>query len=240
MRMVVCMCIVIIEALCSTVWAAGGTDAQIKEVIRRSMRVVDDAEVSEAQKRYAISLCDGCTNRFVGLMKDMVGQSSQDDAMMLIQDIGQYGSSNDVSFLATWATNGCFSVLAVKSLINLVGVTSNVVDYAKLALRDVRIQSRDRDDLCILVWKKSMISATEPTVGDYARGSMYEYILSGDNSPRWIDKNICSIDSRYRYSRRRVAALQAAVQRESSEYQQSYITNALNVLLTLPVGQLYD
>lgn len=55
-----------------------------------------------------------------------------------------------------------------------------------------------------------------------------------------IDTALVQADTTYRYSKRRLSDLRAAYPRSFNEYQTTYVTNAINELVSYPEADLPD
>ena len=206
---------------------------------------------------------DGDTNRLAGVLSEFALTNDEWIATRAVRQLGEYGTSAQLPFLYSCVTNPIIGDRAVKSILNIEGVTSNSVD----ALHDYLFQTNffpfpkveDRSNVCVdlvsLVYTNSSLIAYRSTV--------YNMALAFESNvnlvPNVLDAKLLSVAECYRYSRRRLAALRSAKARIDAElmsveasgyevwrrtycytFQTNYLDKAISELVAYPEANLPD
>ena len=228
----------------------GTTDEEIKDVIRSSSMAFDNAEMNEDGMRCALSMTGYDTNRFTRLLQEIALSGTGRVEQAMIQDIGRFGNTNNLPFLYSCVTNPAFANLAIISTFKIEGVTTNSVD--KLIQYLTFPADSDQPGLYAARAKRCGWIMTEHNVTPsqsnhrYLLDTLIGFAASTNWAYAWVlDECIIRHDPVYRYSKRRLAALQASSHFEISnsriqDYQRNYVTNAINELIAYPEANLND
>ena len=206
---------------------------------------------------------DGNTNRLACVLSEFALTNDEWIATRAIRELGEYGTSAQLPFLYSCVTNPIIGDRAIKSILNIEGVTSNSVD----AVHDYLFQTNwfpfpmveDKSKVCVelisLVYTNSSLNAYRSTVYDMA----LDFESNVNLVPNVLDAKLLLVVENYRYSRCRLAALRSAKARidaelssvESSGYevwrrtwcynfQTNYLDIAISELVAYPEANLHD
>ena len=110
------------------------SDEKIKRMIVDSESYIDNSRASERMYNNARMRCAGDTNRFARLLYELAQTNNMYLSGRMISMLGFDGTSAQLPFLYSMATNELHGVSAVKSILRLEGVTSNSVDVTGMYL----------------------------------------------------------------------------------------------------------
>lgn len=213
---------------------------KIRRHIKFSTSVIDNPQMARDELTYALSLCGSDTNRFVEEVKVVIGDVDASRKSRLLREVGVYGSVADMGFLATCATNETCGASAIRAMIDISGLTSNVINTAMSVCSNRIVDCDEKVQICAAVWKKACALEANPAIADYARSRIMEYAATAGENVSWLDFHLCSIDQVYRYSNRRLAVLRAVNELPIDVDQRNFVTNAINELVAYPERALTD
>ena len=124
------------------------SDEKIKRLIVGSNFYIDNPDASYRMFMNARRRCGTDTNRFARLLAEVAQTNNDWVAQDAISSLGVYGTSAQLPFLYSMATNEQHGTTAVKSILRLEGVTSNSVDVTGMYLSMTNIIQRDRSEIC--------------------------------------------------------------------------------------------
>ena len=124
------------------------SDEKIKRMIVDSECYIDNSRASERMYNNARMRCAGDTNRFARLLYELAQTNNVYLSDRMISMLGFDGTSAQLPFLYSMATNEQHGATAVKSILRLEGVTSNSVDVTGMYLSMTNIIQRDRSEIC--------------------------------------------------------------------------------------------
>ena len=216
------------------------SDARIKSVIVGSTLYIDNPNLAIEDFRYAKGLCAGDTNRFARLLCEAANTNNAWISDQLISDLGYHGTSAQLPFLYSMATNVHHGASAVESILRLEGVTSNSLGLAMSYLSMTNVSFKLRADVC-----KSLLSAAAKTnVTGFARQRamdvVYRYALRTNGSVVYIDYVFTTGDPTYRFSKRRLAVMRSVLARGVHSSSTNYVTNVINELVAYPEANLTE
>ena len=186
---------------------------------------------------------DGDTNRLARLICELAQTNNTNVAEMMIERLGEYGTSAQLPFLYSCATNPVLGETAVESVLRIEGVTSNSVQAARnyFALTNIPPKmTQQRDDVCISLVDAAWGNGVPLAVRAFALETTYDFAANVNQCHKWLDDVIMRHDASYRYSRRRLAVLRSVYSRGINQYSYSYVTNAINELVAYPEANLPD
>ena len=187
---------------------------------------------------------DGDTNRLARLICELAQTNSTEISSMMIDELGKYGTTAQLPFLYSCATNPIIGDRAVRSVLNIEGVTSNSIDIAQRYLMSTnvfpRAKQHDRslvcEELLTRVFESDDLSPFRPlclsNALDFAQNVNTMHISLNDA--------IIAADPTYQYSKRRLAVMRAAQNRCVNQGLYNYVTNAINELVAYPEANLPD
>ena len=237
-------------AIAATLMSLGATDEEIKHVIRNAAEAFDNSEAVEFGRQCALRKANYDTNRFSRLMQEIALSGTGRVERVMIQDIGRFGNTNNLPFLYSCVTNPIFANLAIISTFKIEGVTTNSVNKLIQYLTfpeegDQPTIFDDRANRCGWIMEEHNIMPSQPN-HRYLLDTLIGFAASTNWAYAWVlDECIIRHDPVYRYSKRRLAALQASSHFEISnstahELQRNYVTNAINELIAYPEANLND
>ena len=123
-------------------------DDWIKDMVIVSGQFIHGGEPARRMFENAKSQCEGDTNRFARLLCELAQTNDVRIADRMIRCLGRHGTSAQLPFLYSMATNEQHGATAVKSILRLEGVTSNSSDVTGMYLSMTNIIQRDRSEIC--------------------------------------------------------------------------------------------
>ena len=206
---------------------------------------------------------DGDTNRLARLIMELAQTNDVELSSLMISALGEYGTSAQLPFLYSCATNPAVGNRAVKAVLHIEGVTSNSLavaqSYISLTNGFPSMNSDNRSDLCRhivnAVFADNTLPSYRPVVFDIACGFAREVNVM----PKGMDKTLVAVVPSFRFTKRRLDILRAAQKRlnerfremdtsnvsfeaESHIYdvQTNFLTSAINELVAYPEANLPD
>ena len=215
------------------------SDEKIKSMIVDSESYIDNSRASERMYNNARMRCAGDTNRFARLLYELAQTNNVYLSDRMISMLGFDGTSAQLPFLYSMATNEQHGVSAVKSILRLEGVTSNSLEVADRCLSMTNVQARmERENLCLFMLdgfanahsNSGVRNDVERCVLCFARRSgLYNEHFDGCLSVRIPG---------YQFSKRRLNVLRDAERNMIIRFNKAFITNAINELVSYPEADL--
>ena len=213
-------------------------DEWIKGMVIVSGQFIHGGEPARRMFENAKSQCEGDTNRFARLLCELAQTNDVRIADRMIRCLGRHGTSAQLPFLYSMATNEQHGVSAVKSILRLEGVTSNSVDVTGMYLSMTNVDFEYRADACKALLRAAVPSCVTTGICQMARNCALRYARSANRYVMDVDAVFIETDSTYRNSKRRLAVLRSAYELGVSQYQIAYVTNAINELVAYPEADL--
>ena len=214
------------------------SDEKIKRMIVRSNFYIDNPDASYRMFMNARRRCGTDTNRFARLLAEVAQTNNNWVAQDAISSLGVYGTSAQLPFLYSMATNEQHGATAVKSILRLEGVTSNSVDVTGMYLSMTNIIQRDRSEICSFFFNAVKTSDVSAALKERGECVALRYAGTANLYFRRMDEAMISTEPAYRLSKRRLAVLRSAYGLGVSQYQIAYVTNAINELVAYPEADL--
>ena len=214
------------------------SDEKIKRLIVGSNFYIDNPDASYRMFMNARRRCGTDTNRFARLLAEVAQTNNNWVAQDAISSLGVYGTSAQLPFLYSMATNELHGVSAVKSILRLEGVTSNSVDVTGMYLSMTNIIQRDRSEICSFFFNAVKTSDVSAALKERGECVALRYAGTANLYFRRMDEAMISTEPAYRLSKRRLAVLRSAYGLGVSQYQIAYVTNAINELVAYPEADL--
>ena len=214
------------------------SDEKIKRLIVGSNFYIDNPDASYRMFMNARRRCGTDTNRFARLLAEVAQTNNNWVAQDAISSLGVYGTSAQLPFLYSMATNELHGVSAVKSILRLEGVTSNSVDVTGMYLSMTNIIQRDRSEICSFFFNAVKTSDVSAALKERGECVALRYAGTANLYFRRMDEAMISTEPAYRLSKRRRAVLRSAYELGVSQYQIAYVTNAINELVAYPEADL--
>ena len=185
---------------------------------------------------------DGDTNRLARLICEFAQTHDSKIATMMTRALGEYGTPAQLPFLYSCATNPVLGRTAVESVLRVEGVTSNsivaVENFFAISSHD---DSLETTELCIDFMKQAKEAAIDPICSSNALRVAHDFSIGENCHYYCFDRGQIRSDDSYRYSRRRLAYLRQVLLRgDLFEFQEDYVTNAINELVAYPEANLPD
>ena len=213
-------------------------DDWIKDMVIVSGQFIHGGEPARRMFENAKSQCEGDTNRFARLLCELAQTNDVRIADRMIRCLGRHGTSAQLPFLYSMATNELHGVSAVKSILRLEGVTSNSIDVTGMYLSMTNVDFEYRADACKALLRAAAPSCVTTGICQMARNCALRYARSANRYVMDVDAVFIETDSTYRNSKRRLAVLRSAYGLGVSQYQIAYVTNAINELVAYPEADL--
>ena len=229
---------VLIGLLVHAVWAEVSADEVIRDLIIHSGTYIDNPKAGMEEFRGAKELCGGDTNRFARILCELAQTNTTRLADRMIRCLGKYGTTAQLPFLYSMATNEQHGASAVKSILRLEGVTSNSVAIAGTYLSMTNITQRDRSAVCDIFFKAVKTSNVPDALKQEGENVTLRYAGTANLYFRRMDEAMIRTEPSYRQSRRRLVVLRSVHSLGVSPYQLAYVTNAINELVAYPEADL--
>ena len=213
-------------------------DDWIKDMVIVSGQFIHGGEPARRMFENAKSQCEGDTNRFARLLCELAQTNDVRIADRMIRCLGRHGTTAQLPFLYSMATNELHGATAVKSILRLEGVTSNSVDVTGMYLSMTNVDFEYRADACKALLRAAAPSCVTTGMCQMARNCALRYARSANRYVMDVDAVFIETDSTYRNSKRRLAVLRSAYGLGVSQYQIAYVTNAINELVAYPEADL--
>ena len=213
------------------------SDEKIKSMIVDSESYIDNSRASERMYNNARMRCAGDTNRFARLLYELAQTNNVYLSDRMISMLGFDGTSAQLPFLYSMATNEQHGATAVKSILRLEGVTSNSLAVADRCLSNKTIKEPERLDVCRTIVDLAF-AVTTPT-NDQVRALSYVHCHARTcDYPAGLDQSLLRHDPSYRLSRRRLSILRDVYVHGVDQWDIGYVTNAINELVAYPEANL--
>ena len=213
-------------------------DDWIKDMVIVSGQFIHGGEPARRMFENAKAQCEGDTNRFARLLCELAQTNDVRIADRMIRCLGRHGTTAQLPFLYSMATNEQHGATAVKSILRLEGVTSNSVDVTGMYLSMTNVDFEYRADACKALLRAAAPSCVTTGICQMARNCALRYARSANRYVMDVDAVFIETDSTYRNSKRRLAVLRSAYGLGVSQYQIAYVTNAINELVAYPEADL--
>ena len=213
-------------------------DDWIKDMVIVSGQFIHGGEPARRMFENAKSQCEGDTNRFARLLCELAQTNDVRIADRMIRCLGRHGTTAQLPFLYSMATNELHGATAVKSILRLEGVTSNSIDVTGMYLSMTNVDFEYRADACKALLRAAVPSCVTTGICQMARNCALRYARSANRYVMDVDAVFIETDSTYRNSKRRLAVLRSAYGLGVSQYQIAYVTNAINELVAYPEADL--
>ena len=213
-------------------------DDWIKDMVIVSGQFIHGGEPARRMFENAKSQCEGDTNRFARLLCELAQTNDVRIADRMIRCLGRHGTTAQLPFLYSMATNEQHGATAVKSILRLEGVTSNSIDVTGMYLSMTNVDFEYRADACKALLRAAVPSCVTTGICQMARNCALRYARSANRYVMDVDAVFIETDSTYRNSKRRLAVLRSAYELGVSQYQIAYVTNAINELVAYPEADL--
>ena len=215
------------------------SDDEIRDMVVHSGFYIDNGRAAKEEFIGAKDLCAGDTNRFARILCELAQTNHLRIADRMIRCLGRHGTSAQLPFLYSMATNEQHGATAVKSILRLEGVTSNSLEVADRCLSMTNVQARmERENLCLFMLdgfanahsNSGVRNDVERCVLCFARRSgLYNEHFDGCLSVRIPG---------YQFSKRRLNVLRDAERNMIIRFNKAFITNAINELVSYPEADL--
>ena len=185
---------------------------------------------------------DGNTNRLAGVLAEFAQTNDAQIAEWAMWQLKKYATSAQLPFLYSCATNPVLGKTAVEAALRIDGVTSNSVvaveNFFAISSRD---DSLETTQLCLDFMTQATGVAIDPICSSNALRVAHDFSIGENCHYYCFDRGQISRDDSYRYSRRRLAYLRQVLLRgDLFEFQENYVTNAINELVAYPEANLPD
>ena len=214
------------------------SDDEIRDMVVHSGFYIDNGRAAKEEFIGAKDLCAGDTNRFARILCELAQTNHLRIADRMIRCLGRHGTSAQLPFLYSMATNEQHGATAVKSILRLEGVTSNSIDVTGMYLSMTNVDFEYRADACKALLRAAAPSCVTTGICQMARNCALRYARSANRYVMDVDAVFIETDSTYRNSKRRLAVLRSAYGLGVSRYQIAYVTNAINELVAYPEADL--
>ena len=183
----------------------------------------------------------GDTNRLARILAGIAQTNDVWYSKIAMRRLETYGTTEQLPFLYSCATNPVVGNRAVMAIFNIESVTSNSVDSLQRYLTLLPTSTETMYDKSVICRDTLRFMAASAAPSDM-QAALFRvvrgFVANVSLANSMIDPALMAADGTYRYSRRRLADLRAAYPRCFNEYQTNYVTNAINELVAYPEANL--
>ena len=226
-------------ALCTDIVRAEvETDDEIRSRLVMSCTYEDDFMLARGTFNAAFRAAESNRVRFARIICDLAHTNDSRIAESMVSKLGEYGTPEQLPFLYSQVSNTQHGVDAVRSILEIEGITSNSVAMVDCYLSNTNVDFEYRANACECFLQTSALPAVSEAMSQYARSVALNYALHANRYVRGTDKALIAVDMTYQYSKRRLAVLRSVNAMGVSPYQIDYVTNAINELVSYPESDL--
>ena len=204
---------------------------------------VDDNDPPDPELAEFVAI-NGDTNRLARILAEIAQTNNAWYSEMAMWELEKYGTSEQLPFLYSCATNPIIGDRAVKAALRIDGVSSNSVATLQRYLCFTNVVTTKTVYEKAVACRDFLGALSESSASSDLKGSailvVRGYASDISTGVSMIDTALVDADNTYRHSKRRLADLRAAYPRCFNEYQTNYVTNAINELVAYPEANLPD
>ena len=248
------------------------SDAALKENIVRFVTLpgrmcghalVDFREEFRNRKLTNRAWFDGDTNRLARLIAELAQTNDVELSSQMVETLGEYGTVEQLPFLYSCATNPAVGDLAVRSVFNIEGITSNSLEVARQFLSQTNgytlLNADARSSVCMDMLKRVFSDGSLTGLRTQTLAIATDFAEHVNTLPKGLDTVLVAVNSDFRFSKRRLAILRAAKMKLDAEFlalgttdeeldervhiynfQTNYLFSAINELVAYPESELPD
>ncbi len=233
--------IIAVLLFCSAAFAEeGATDAEIMEYLMNSTLYIDNFEGARWDFQHARDLCGANSNRFARILGELAHTNDAKIAECMISLLVQYGTSAQLPFLYSQATNVEYGADAVRSILRIEGITSNSVALVDSYLSMTNMTNRNRYYVCSDFIGKAFSSSVSAAMQLSSEQVYLRFMAESNIYHDWLDSELRTRDSSYAQSKRRLDVLRSVCDRTNDPADLNFVTNAINELVAYPEADLPD
>ena len=219
--------------------------------------VLSDNEIKQKIIRFIAPVCaesmidgelidtyyiNGNTNRLLRILSDMVKTNDEWICTQTMFEYSKYATKSELPFLYSCATNSMCGDRALKTIISLDGISSNLLQtvgqYFSItngfSVDDDSNRSRFAEDLLKRVYRTESLLPYRERVFNMTR----EFALNVNLMHVSVDKALMRADPTYENSKRRLNVMRGARERCISDFLTNYVTNIIIKLEMYPEENL--
>jgi hypothetical protein len=239
-RKVLILLLTTVIGLCTQiVWAETHTDAEIKDIIVRSGQFEDNPRMAKNLFTSAFRAAETNRVRFARLLCELAYERAG-DATWLLQRVGEYGAETNLPFLFSCATNPAIGRAAIGSALRIGGLTSNAFEAVGMYLCNTNVAIHLREDLCVDMIRVRNDSTIEPSLDSNVVDCAYRFFQQDPFYDEWYDRRVQKLLPDYEFSKRRLSVLRSVQSLGLNQYNEHFVTNAINKLVAYPEANLPD
>ena len=221
-------------------------------------KVYDDAEVSQrfiystgffcgngnpagGELKWILeTCCRNDTNRYVRIAKEtaLTNEVFKPKAVRIVR---QYGSAADVPFLYSCTNYAKCAWNALEGILQFEGLTESSIAAASAYLACTNtVYADEKDTVAYSLFRCAVESSAPAELKALASSNVLAFARTS-SGPRSNDSVFQGIDPTYKYSKRRLSVLRAALPRcQRVPELNAYVTNAISELVEYPEANLPD
>lgn len=234
--------------LCADIgYAEVETDDEIRSRLVMACFVEDDhpdehRNVEQGMYDAAFRAAESNRVRFARIICDLAHTNYSRIAELMVSRLGEYGTSEQLPFLYSQASNTQYGVDAVRAVLKIEGITSNSVAMVDWYLSNTNaMMRRGREDVCIFMLD-IFPNASFPGERGMIERRVLQFAANNSMYNRRFDEILSARIDGYSSSRRRLDVLRTVQQRGMgrgvNEYTLPFVTNAINELVSYPEADL--
>ena len=203
------------------------------------------------------------TNRLARILVEVAQTNNAWYSEMAMRELVKYGTVEQLPFLYSCATNPAVGDLAVRSVFNIEGITSNSLEVARQFLSQTNgytlLNADARSSVCMDMLKRVFSDGSLTGLRTQTLAIATDFAEHVNTLPKGLDTVLVAVNSDFRFSKRRLAILRAAKMKLDAEFlalgttdeeldervhiynfQTNYLFSAINELVAYPESELPD
>ena len=230
--------------LCADIgYAEVETDDEIRSRLVMACFVEDDhpdehRNVEQGMYDAAFRAAESNRVRFARIICDLAHTNCSRIAELMVSRLGEYGTPEQLPFLYSQVSNTQHGVDAVRSILEIEGITSNSVAMVDNYLSDTNMVVSMREDTCLELLRCRNQQNPELGLSNCVDHCAFRFLGSDTVYSEWYDELVQPLIPGYKYSKRRLSVLRAVQRLGLTKYNDVFITNAINELVSYPEADL--
>ena len=230
--------------LCADIgYAEVETDDEIRSRLVMACFVEDDhpdehRNVEQGMYDAAFRAAESNRVRFARIICDLAHTNYSRIAELMVSRLGEYGTSEQLPFLYSHVSNTQYGVDAVRAVLKIEGITSNSVAMVDGYLSMTNVAVLMREDACLELFRCRNQRNPEFGISNYVDQCAFRFLRSDKVYSEWYDELVQTLIPGYKHSKRRLGVLRAVQQLGLTKYNDIFVTNAINELVSYPEADL--
>lgn len=216
------------------------SDEEIRRLLVLSCKVIDNPDYADDMVDGAFRVSESNRVRFARIISDLARTNDLWISGFMIDDLGSYGTPEQLPFLYSQVSNTEYGARAVRSILRLEGITSNSVAMVDGYLSMTNMVIPQREDTCLELLRIRNQTNPDATLSNEVDLCAFRFFGRDNVYSEWYDELVQPLIPGYKTSKRRLSVLRAVQHLGLNKYNDVFITNAINELVAYPEADLPD